>query len=227
MASASDSSADPRGSEKVSQKKADDMANLRCINPNCQAEFALPPGEEYAACPMCNTWHFIADADLHASDSSGLSKDNYAAPPVAYPEGSSSLADLPMYEMHPPPLAAQGEGKANEIASEAVPTACLVTGDGQRFPLRAGRNIIGRKNCDIVLSDKSVSRRHCVVEVQAASSGTGWEYIVYDIGHLEGSASSNGVFLSNRTPRLQNYERIPLRKGLVLEVGRIKLKLEE
>lgn len=66
-------------------------------------------------------------------------------------------------------------------------------------------NLVGRMaDCDIVLEDKFVSRRHCKIEQNADG-----EYYVEDVG------SSTGTFLND--DRL--VERAPLKNGSVLKIG--------
>jgi hypothetical protein len=206
------------------------MKTLTCDNPNCQTVFSPPVGEDYAACPACHTWHFVQNSE---------GKDEAQAPPTIpgtlnYTPTLASAKPIeqednspPSYPLDTPPAMPVHEAhEGNDQIEEVQPLPHLTSADGQRFELKPGINTIGRGECDIRLSDKSVSRLHCVIDVQPRPNGNGWDYIVYDIGHIESSASANGVFLSNRTPRLENYERVPFRKGLILEVGRVKLTLE-
>jgi len=97
----------------------------------------------------------------------------------------------------------------------------LRTDNGDYLSLKPGKNTIGRSNVDLVLSDSTVSRKHCVIEVNG--EGDEMEFIIYDIGHLEDKPSTNGVFLSGRTLRLQDYERLPLKDGTTLEIGAVQL----
>lgn len=207
------------------------MKTLTCDNPNCQTVFSPPSGEDYAACPTCHTRHFLTNSgkeEESQAQSIASSLSNYISPLTTAKQIGQDDFSPPNY-----PLDTSSETHSNEVGdgidqiNESLPLAHLISSDGQSFNLKPGVNIIGRGKCDIRLNDRSVSRQHCVIDVQPRLNGNGWDYTVYDFGHIDSSsASANGVFLSNRTPRLENYERVPFRKGLILEIGRIKLTLE-
>jgi pSer/pThr/pTyr-binding forkhead associated (FHA) protein len=107
-----------------------------------------------------------------------------------------------------------------EVEPEKV-VGYLRTDNGDYLSIKHGKNMIGRSNADLVLSDSTVSRKHCVIEVNG--EGVEREFIIYDIGHVEEKPSTNGVFLSGRTLRLQDYERLPLKDGTTLEIGAVQL----
>lgn len=80
-------------------------------------------------------------------------------------------------------------------------------------PLRVGNNSMGRSSeCDIVLSDGHISRKHCVI-------------LVHSNGHCElhDMASKNGTFL-NRV-RINSPTR--LRHGDEVQIGDIHIILQE
>jgi diguanylate cyclase (GGDEF)-like protein len=92
----------------------------------------------------------------------------------------------------------------------AVRDACLVhiypTGSamGTRYPLREKPLVVGRgDDCDIRITDNSVSRRHARIE--HAESG----YVVADLG------STNGTFVNDR----QLADAVALHDGDYLRVG--------
>ena len=81
--------------------------------------------------------------------------------------------------------------------------------NGDRFNLR-GPQIIGRKEADIIVNDKSVSRRHALVE----SDG--------HIVHVTDLGSKNGTFING-----DKIKKSPLKQGDILEVGDIELTFHD
>lgn len=56
-----------------------------------------------------------------------------------------------------------------EIPDSSRPELVVVSGPrrGRRFPLRPGDNVVGRAtDCDVIIADNAVSRRHCVLRVE-------------------------------------------------------------
>ncbi len=61
-------------------------------------------------------------------------------------------------------LLASTPGEA--AASQETPSPELIeTGSGRRFALKPGANMVGRENCDVLLMDPTVSRRHARIDV--------------------------------------------------------------
>lgn len=203
------------------------MKTIPCTNPDCDSVVPIALDAEYAVCPSCNAWHFISDDDRR--EAGGLPAMESPDAPLPFspePEGAAQ-AGLPAYELYPSSFGHTEAGKfvnTQEINSTSPGAVVLET--GERFPLKEGMNIIGRSNCDITIPERSVSRRHCIVEVIPKAEAEGWDYFLFDIGHIEATASSNGVFVAGRSLRLHNYERIPIRKGMEIQLGRIKLTLD-
>jgi hypothetical protein len=97
-----------------------------------------------------------------------------------------------------------------ERARERAHTALLVT-DGKRMVVGAGGATLGRsRDCDIVLADGNVSRRHAEVRPR----GDGW--MVADLGSTNG-VTVNGV-------RIEQAQL--LRPGDRIEVGTTQLTFE-
>lgn len=203
---------------KIEKQNGRMARSIRCTNPNCEAIIEVPEGAVQVICPSCNTWHFPSST----SGQDPTPEENRYASPPATQDAAEAPPGLPIYDPYPtqPP---SGPSSKEPEAPPAI--GYLISSDGRRYPLKAGQNVIGRKNADIILSDRTVSRRHCVIEVTQAA-GNGWEYIIYDIGHLEGTASTNGVLISARSLRLENYERIPITNGMTIRLGDTELTLK-
>jgi hypothetical protein len=87
----------------------------------------------------------------------------------------------------------------------------IVVAEGKRMPVGPGGAVIGRsRECDIVLSDSNVSRRHA--EIRPAG-GDGWT--ITDLG------STNGVKVNGRT-----VGSAPLNAGDELMVGTVEVRFE-
>jgi len=195
----------------------------------------VPEGAMQVICEDCNTWHFPSDENSgdEAQESSSF-EGGYTPPPVGWEENKEDSSP----DGIPPPIPRElpdnpsfgedeqgfDEGVSLPDSSSAI-SAFLATDSDVRLALKAGPNVIGRKNADLIIEDKTVSRRHCVVEVNENSEGI-WEYFIYDIGHMEGKSSTNGVFVSGRSLRLQDYERIPIYHGSSFRIGRVNLVLK-
>ena len=198
-------------------------SRITCENPSCGTVIDVPIGAVQVVCPQCNTWHF--------PDSSG-SNDYNNNEPVSLPEmpplsGSGQEYGEPII---PLPSISDLEASAPEPkrgASRQVGTiGYLLTPDGSKLLLRQGKNVIGRKNADLIINDMTVSRRHCVIEVNMRQGQGGWDFTIYDIGHLEGTPSTNGVFISGRSLRLQDYERISIVHDSNIQLGNVTLTLK-
>lgn len=203
------------------------MTQLPCTNPSCQATIEVSPEESVATCPACGTWHFLEPQNASPStheDAPDVSEGYYtpAASPKADEQPPSSVPIFQPYDL--------GTGKTEHTVgktlAENIRLGCLITEEGRRLPLQEGRNIIGRKDCDIIIEDQTVSRRHCIIEAKRNPSAPGWLYAVYDVGHAEANASANGVLVSGRTQRLRNHERIPIERGTIIQLGNARLKLD-
>jgi Protein of unknown function (DUF3662)/Inner membrane component of T3SS, cytoplasmic domain len=93
----------------------------------------------------------------------------------------------------------------------AVPRTAIVVAEGRRMVVGATGAVIGRsRDCDIVLADGNISRRHA--EVRPTDSG----WAVNDLG------STNGVLLNGR--RIEGTG--PLRPGDRIELGTTELRFE-
>lgn len=95
-------------------------------------------------------------------------------------------------------------------APEALPR--LRGEDGREYPLQQGENVVGREGADVMLADRSVSRRHAILRV--AESGV---VSVEDLG------STNGTKAAGQ--RLGAGERAALYDGAPLRFGAVKLTI--
>jgi predicted component of type VI protein secretion system len=100
---------------------------------------------------------------------------------------------------------------AVEEAQAARPARALLAVDGRRLPLPARGATIGRsRDCDVVLEDAGISRRHA--EIRPGTEG----WTVADLG------STNGVRLNGRA--LRGAE--PLQAGDRVELGSTEIVFE-
>jgi hypothetical protein len=88
----------------------------------------------------------------------------------------------------------------------------IVVADGKRLVVPPGGALIGRsRECDIVLNDSNVSRRHAEI---SPSGGHGW--LIKDLG------STNGVRVNGRTVDGPH----PLESGDRVELGTVDVRFE-
>jgi hypothetical protein len=128
-------------------------------------------------------------------------------------EGASAAAPAPHPEEHGQTMiyttSARVGGQVREAQARA-PRALLAVG-GRRLLLAAAGSVVGRsRDCDIVLEDSGISRRHAEVR----PDGDGWA--VHDL------QSTNGVRLNGRL--LRGAER--LEPGDVIELGSTEMVFE-
>jgi len=108
---------------------------------------------------------------------------------------------------------ARVRGPVDEAQSRRMPPRALLAVDGRRLLLPPGGGTIGRsRDCDIVLDDVGISRRHAEIRPRP----DGWT--VEDLG------STNGVLVNGRSVRgphpLQPGDRVELGSTeIVFEVG--------
>lgn len=218
--------------------------SINCSNPICGESIPVSEGAVQVVCGACNTLHFVSESDLVTTqkeaestadiddstpidmDLSELDIDEGFEKSDSFESAQIEGAALPLQEqieeneIETSPRAASVEEE--EVVESDSEVAFLVTSTGEYLPLKIGQNVIGRSNADLIISDKTVSRKHCVIEATADSSSN-INFVIYDIGHTEGTPSTNGVYLSGRTIRLQDYERVPLKDGITIEIGSVHL----
>jgi LSD1 subclass zinc finger protein len=198
------------------------MTSIHCIKPGCQTVISVPPGATTVNCPVCHTLHFPSQGEEQGSFSG-----NYGLPPSTTQGSEGSSASIPPYDPHPwPPERGDTRPTPSEPEQKGnTSLGFLALESGRQFPLKVGKNVIGRKVGDILLDDTTVSRKHCIIEVTPKPAGGGWDYALYDIGHVDGNSSANGVFVKGRSQRLQTYERIQIGEGTVIQLGNVQVML--
>lgn len=194
---------------------------MTCTNPECGKQMKYASGDFQVVCESCGTWHLAAESNdsSYNSQSDSLPPEDLYVPednPISFSESKNALPDELEQE--------QLRDNKEKTESKRI-TGNLVDANGNIYPLAEGKNVIGRKGSDIILNDPTVSRRHCILEVTVQEDHS-LQYHIYDIGFDEGAASTNGVFVSGRSQRLQDYEKIAISIGTTIKVGETSLKLK-
>jgi hypothetical protein len=131
--------------------------------------------------------------------------DPPAGAPAAAPAGADEHGKTMIYS-----TSARVRGPVEEAHAQRSPRA-LLSVDGRRLLLPPAGGTIGRsRDCDVVLEDTGISRRHA----QIRPGGAGWE--VEDLGSTNG-VLVNGVAVTSRQL---------LRSGDVLEFGSTTARFE-
>jgi hypothetical protein len=181
------------------------MSAIECSNNSCRQTIRVE-GEwspAYAICNVCNTPHYVPYRIIEEK-------------PIHV--GGANL----------------GQGIVNKVPSGGEPPVQTMdyylqifrdNAPSQTANLREGKNIIGRKNCDVVIPDTTISRRHCVIEIRK-DSRSNWQCLLYDIGYLEGTESTNGVFVDGRSQRLNNREQHIFHIGDRSQIGKTMIQLD-
>ncbi|MFT5183433.1 MAG: pSer/pThr/pTyr-binding forkhead associated (FHA) protein [Flavobacteriales bacterium] len=188
-----------------------------CTNPSCGNTIEYTPGTFQIICPKCNTWH-LAPTDVESTESEYSNSDELILPD--YEELETTQESIVPTEIE---VEESSVTESTESKDETEPRVVILLEDGTKFSLDEGKNLIGRKNADIVIDDKTISRKHCYIEVLIDEDKT--VCFIYDVGHEEGSPSTNGVFVSGRSLRLQDYERVPLSTGTNVKIGAVNMQL--
>jgi hypothetical protein len=170
---------------------------------------------------------------FHTDERLALGEFGIQAEPIRHPEprerverprAAGPVAPAPVAPAPAPGTAPEGAGETMIYSTSArargpleeaqerrqVPRAMLVVG-ARRLLLPPAGGIVGRsRDCDIVLEDAGVSRRHA--EIRPAADG----WTIADLG------STNGVVLNGRAVR----SRHPLRPGDRIEFGSTQITFE-
>lgn len=153
-----------------------------------------------------------------------MEEDDYAIPDFDESPQPAAPAGVPGYVPATATPAPLGDTPTAERAANNV-AGYLTASSGEQYFLKPGINVIGRGEVDFQLSDKAISRRHCVLEVTPDGGPNRYGYILCDIGALEGTPSRNGVYVDRRTLRLGDTEKVIIYHGTRIEIGRIFLQL--
>jgi pSer/pThr/pTyr-binding forkhead associated (FHA) protein len=101
-----------------------------------------------------------------------------------------------------------------EDAQGVRPTRALLLAEGRRHVIAPGGAVVGRsRECDVVLADANVSRRHA--EVRPAAAGT---WTVSDLG------STNGVRVNGR--QIAGVQQLAAGDRIVMGTAEIGFELE-
>jgi pSer/pThr/pTyr-binding forkhead associated (FHA) protein len=93
---------------------------------------------------------------------------------------------------------------------------------GQEVYLQKGTNLIGNK-APVSLAftnDAYISGQHCCIEIREGKAGM--EAVLYDngTGSSKNKPSTNGTYVNESTTRLESFEKIILKNGDRIRVGR-------
>jgi hypothetical protein len=153
--------------------------------------------------------------ELMTDDRLGLGEFGIQAQQVALPEDEEAPADADSAPSagdfgHTMVYSATRAARRLDPEPAAPAGQALLVGEGRRTPLAGARAVIGRsRDCEIVLSDPNVSRRHAEV---VPDDGGWW---VIDLG------STNGIKVNGA-----RAERAELRPGDVITLGLTDLTFE-
>lgn len=214
-----------------------------CTNPICNAVIEVMDNVDSIVCTSCNTWQLVSMAesaegsdaspgtDTPAMDAGPLPPPPFLPPAEDAPISSSGNSVIPPnlgysdLEEDSKPIPASNHGSASRPDANPDEQVGMLQSDGRApMKLKLGKNTIGRKGTDIVIPEPTISREHCVLEAVKNDQGQ-IDYFIYDIGHDSGKPSTNGVFISGRSQRLEEFEKIKLYNGSVITVGNVYLVL--
>ena len=101
------------------------------------------------------------------------------------------------------------EVEAQEII---IPGKLIEQISGREFPLKPGPNTVGRQDCDVLLVDGSVSRKHATITLADGKCT------------VEDTGSSNGTFVDGK--QAATGEQVEVATGAALKFGACALRLE-
>lgn len=101
---------------------------------------------------------------------------------------------------------------ASAVGAAQRPLPRLIDARGREWPLKAGDNVVGREGADVMLPDRTVSRRHARIVVETENSGAVW---------LEDMGSTNGTKRAGMT--LPPGQRAQLSDNTQIQFGAIVL----
>ena len=167
---------------------------------------AFNKGIPSITCPICNT---VFKPDVETVNRLLLEKID-ALPPMPEPEKEADKE----------PEKEFGTTENSEIGwlvvhDESTPS--------QTFPLKLGRNLVGRKSkerpCDIMIEtrDEYMSRNHFVLQVMKSQNGT-VQYILAD-----NNAKNHTYINTNRLRQISSDDEFILSDGDIIQAGQTKI----
>jgi hypothetical protein len=146
--------------------------------------------------------------ELRTDDRLSLGEFGIQTRLVRAPEGDAGEA---AQGDHGHTMVYRAEPAAEQAAAPAVGSRALVVTEGRRLPLSPGGSVVGRsRDCDIVLADPNVSRRHAEIGMR------GGAWAVRDLG------STNGVKVNGQAIATAH----PLSPGDRIKLGTAELVFE-
>jgi len=165
-------------------------------------------------CPNGHVMQASWDSCPYCSDTLGSGGGGRSPSPapaggggMAAPAGGAT-AMLNVADLNLPAMA----GGEKRRGGPTVGWIVALNGDhkGEDFRLKSGKNVIGAAaDCDIVLTDKKVSRKHCTIRYE------GGEFQIADLD------SSNGTFVNDE--RTQKHDLID---NDIIKLGDIQFKFK-
>ena len=223
------------------------MAEIQtiCINSDCGESFSVPSGTQAGVCPHCNTWQPVTASSPSdqvgpssippgfGGPSSGIDAGPGPGPISGGPgpgdgggPGGSSLENPGgASQWISVTLSKPGTKTEKPTAPQGSDVVATLESDlGEVYPIHLGEASMGRSGTDLVFNDLTVSRTHAYLFVVYEEKEVKVE--ICDASHKGGRGSANGVFISGRSQRLESHEKIRLRDGSSITLGKCKLKLK-
>ena len=205
----------------------------------CQTRLTIStPGSPIVRCGNCGYPNpVVVRPGPDLPDGKPMTPPAPAMPSAAVPPPSP--IQRPTVQAHNglPPLGGAARATGLPLQDNSLPrneVGWLVVHDenapSQTFPLREGRQVIGRKNtglpCDLMIAtqDPYMSRNHCVLEVKRGKSG-GYDYLISDRKMTHGTPenmSSNGTYVNALAKPLQPNDVVYLNDGDTIQLGQTK-----
>lgn len=156
---------------------------MKTLCQNCHTAYDLPKElEGRMGCPYCE----------HVNIPNARTEPKKTGPPVFKPntDQNRTMIGFVYADQKDETTAVKRVSQSGDCIAPPADThflICLDEKEGKRkIPITKGKTTLGRKGCDIVLKDQSVSRMHCVIECY------GEKIILKDL------ESANGTLLNRK-----------------------------